>query len=125
VITGTVTAIREAVLILPVYDANGQAQSGITIVDTGFTGWLTLPPNRIAALGLAWKRSAHAILADGNTILTNVYEDLIEWDGQSLPVPVVEADADSLVGMSLMYGYELVMPIVDGGIFTLRHMSNP
>ena len=124
-ISGTVTAAREAVLVISAYDANGQVQYIVSIVDTGFTGWLTLPPDRIAALGLTRKRSAHAVLADGSTILTNVYEALIEWDGQIITVAVAEVDADPLVGMSLMYGYELVMPIVDGGIFTLRRMNTP
>jgi hypothetical protein len=40
-------------------------------------------------------------------------------------VPVYEMDADPLVGMSLMYGYELVLPILDGATFTLRRITNP
>lgn len=121
-ITGTVNAAREAVLRLSVYDANGQTQETDAIVDTGFDGWLTLSPDFIGALGLPWKRFGHAILADGSTILTNVYEATVLWDGQPITMPVDEADADPLVGMSLMYGYELLLPIVDGAIFTLRKL---
>ena len=76
-------------------------------------------------LGLTWKRFGQAILADGSTIITDVYEATVLWDGQHLPIFVDEANADALVGMSLMYGYELVMPIVDGGTFTLTRMANP
>ena len=71
-ITGTVTAAREAVLRLSVYDAVSQLHETDAVVDTGFDGWLTLPPQSIAALGLTWKRFGHAILADGSRILTNV-----------------------------------------------------
>lgn len=124
-ITGTVTSAREAVLRLSVYNAGGQLQETDAIVDTGFDGWLTLPPDFIAALGLTWKRFGHAILADGSVILTNVYEATVQWDGQAITLPVDEADADPLVGMSLMYGYELVMPILDGATFTLRRLANP
>lgn len=44
-ITGAVTPAREAVLRLTIYDANGQAYEMDTVVDTGFTGWLTLSPD--------------------------------------------------------------------------------
>ncbi len=124
-ITGVVTAAREAVLSMTVYDRNGQPQKVNSIVDTGFTGWFTLPPDVIAALGLTWKRSANAILADGSTILTNVYEAVVEWDGQTLTIPVTEADADPLIGMSLMYGYDIFIQNVAGGIVTLRHPLRP
>ena len=123
-ITGTVTSAREAILRLSVYDAGGQLQQTDAVVDTGFDGWLTLPPHFIAALGLTWKRFGHAILADGSTILANIYEATVDWDGQAITLPVDEADADPLVGMSLMYGYELVMPILDGATFTLRRIAN-
>ncbi len=33
--------------------------------------------------------------------------------------------AEPLVGMALMYGYELVLPILDGATFTLRRIANP
>jgi clan AA aspartic protease len=125
VITGTVTAAREAVFRLSVYDAGGQLRETDAVVDTGYDGWLTLPPNFIAALGLTWKRFGHAILADGSTILTNIYEATIEWDGQTITRPVDEADIEPLVGMSLMYVYELVMPILDGATFTLQRIATP
>jgi len=76
-------------------------------------------------LGLTWKRFGHAILADGSVIMTNVYEATINWDGNEVSLAVDEADADPLVGMSLMYGYELVMPILDGATFTLRAITSP
>jgi clan AA aspartic protease len=125
VITGTVTVGREAVLRLSVYDTGGQLQETDAVVDTGYDGWLTLPPHFIVALGLTWRRFGHAILADGSTILTNICEATVEWDGQQITLPVDEADVEPLVGMSLMYGYELVMPILDGATFTLRSLTTP
>lgn len=123
--TGTVTANREAVLSIDILNASGQAHMTTAIVDTGFTGWLTLPPTTINTLGLLWKRSGQAVLADGSVIITNVFEGAILWDGQSVAIPIVEADGSPLIGMSLMYGYELLMPILDGAVFTLRKISGP
>jgi hypothetical protein len=42
-----------------------------------------------------------------------------------MAVPVDEADAEPLVGMSLMYGYKLEMPIVDGATFSLTRIIEP
>jgi clan AA aspartic protease len=125
VISGTVTANREAVLCLTIFNTNNQAHEINAIIDTGFNGNLTLPSDLISALELNWLRLARAILADGSEIISSVYEASVLWDGQPITISVSEANADPLVGMSLMYGYELVMPIVDGATFTLRSIADP
>jgi len=122
VIVGSVTANREAVIRIRTYDQQGQSREQDAVVDTGSTGWLTLPPSSIAALGLVWQRFGRAVLADGSEIVVNIHEATISWDGQAITIPVDEVDAEPLVGMSLMYGYELVMQAVDGGTVTLRRM---
>jgi predicted aspartyl protease len=63
-ITGAVNARLEATIRLPVRDAAGQDHEIEAIVDTGFTGSLTLPPVVIAGLGLAWRSRGQAFLAD-------------------------------------------------------------
>lgn len=73
-ILGTVNADREPVIRIAVRDCSGQELERTTIVDTGFTGWLTLPPDFITALGLPWKELGVAILADGSQVLFDVQE---------------------------------------------------
>ena len=121
-ITGTVTPDREAVLRLAIRDAGGQEHEQTVIIDTGYNGWLTLPPNLVASLGLRWQRFGRALLADGSEIVFNIYEAIILWDGQPLTISVDEVDAAPLLGMALMYGYELIVQNVDGGTVTLRRM---
>jgi clan AA aspartic protease len=123
--TGIVTARREAILRLTLHDANGQEHACDSVVDTGYNGTLTLPPSVIAALGLHWHRAGRAVLADGSESRFNVYKGVVLWDGQLVTIRIDEMDADSLMGMSLMYGYELLMPILDGATFTLRLITNP
>jgi clan AA aspartic protease len=121
--TGTVTAHREAILRLTLVGDNNQEYVCDTVVDTGYTGTLTLPPNTIATLGFRWQRAGSAILADGSEHNFNVYKGTVVWDGLPVTVRIDEMDADPLVGMSLMYGYELVLPVLDGAVFTLRSIA--
>jgi clan AA aspartic protease len=121
-ITGNVNADREAIIRVTILDAAGEPHERDAVVDTGYNGWLTLPPDFVAALGLRWKRVGTAVLADGSLTFFDVYEATVLWDGQLVSISVDEADTVPLVGMSLMYGYELLLPVVDGGTLTLRKL---
>ena len=122
--TGTVTAQREAVLRVTVYASNGQTYDYDAMIDTGYNGTFTLPPSSIAALGLRWFRFGRSILADGTEITYDVYEGVISWDGQLTPILIDEIDAVSLIGMSLMAGYELNLPVRSSATFALRPLPN-
>jgi clan AA aspartic protease len=122
-ITGTVSANREPVIQIHVLGAAGQEVERSAIVDTGFNGWLTLPSDLVAALGLSWKRSGTAILADGSLSYFDVYEAVLIWDGQAINVPADEADSDPLVGMALMRGYKITIEDVDGGAVTIEALN--
>ena len=124
-ISGVVNAHREAVLGLSVLDGNSNGHPVQFVVDTGFDRWISLPPNLVARLGLHWLRFGRAVLADGSEAVFDIYEAQVLWDGQARLIPVYEMDAEPLVGMSLMYGYELVLPILDGAAFTLQRIANP
>ena len=123
--TGIVTTKREAILRIAVYAANGQTYDYDAMMDTGYNGTFTLPPSIIAALGLRWFRFGRSNLADGTEITCDVYEGVLLWDGQPTPVLIDEIDAVSLIGMSLVSGYELNLPVRSGATFTLRPIPNP
>ena len=123
--TGIVTAQREAILTLTLHDANGREHAYDAVIDTGYNGTLTLPPDAIALLGLRWHRAGRAILADGSESRFNVYKGVVLWDGQPKTIRIDELASDSLVGMSLMYGYQLVLPVLDGATFTLQRLASP
>lgn len=106
-IIGAVNAYREAIIRLQIYDAPGQPQEMKVVVDTGFNGALTLPPDVIRALGLPYRRSGRALLADGGESLFDVHEALVDWDGQPRRIAVDAAETDPLLGMALLEGYEL------------------
>lgn len=114
-ITGFVNVEFEPIIPLSIRRADGQIFTQDAIVDTGFNGWLSLPPDSIAELNLKWKRRGRAILGDGSECVFNVYEAVVVWDNTLLTIPVDEADAEPLVGMSLMEGYQLMMQVFEGG----------
>ena len=123
--TGTVTAKREAILRVTLFAPNGRTYDYDALIDTGYNGYFTLPSALIAALGLQWHRLGFSTLADGTEITFDVYEGVLLWDGQPTPILIDEMDADTLLGMSLMAGYELTLPVRNGATFTLRPISNP
>jgi clan AA aspartic protease len=119
-ITGVVTADREAVIILRVRGPNGDEQDIEVIVDTGFNGYLTLPHELVMALGLTRRSRGRALLANGSEELFDIYGVIVIWDGEPRYVEADAIDAPPLVGMSLLYGYDLYIQAVDGGSVTIQ-----
>ena len=70
--------------------------------------------------GLIWRGRERALLADGSESFFDIYEVTVTWDGQPRQIPVDAVDANPLVGMSLLYGYDLRIQEVDGGNVTIE-----
>jgi clan AA aspartic protease len=101
----------------------GRERSIEAVIDTGYNGWLTFPPRLIAALGLPWHSFGRATLADGSETSFNVYKGAIIWDRRVRTIIIGEADADPLLGMALLRGYELNMKVQSGGKVTIKRMK--
>ena len=114
---GLVTADgREAVLGVEVLSANGTSSVQVeAVVDTGFTGHLTLPPATVETLGLPIVGSAESILADGSLVMEDVCLARVLWHGGERPVRVLVADVVPLLGMALLRGSELRVECVGSG----------
>ena len=114
-IIGVVHAQIEATIRLPVRTADGQEQEIMALLDTGFTGSLTLPPVLIAGLGLQWRTRGLVMLANGTEDSCDIYAATIIWDGRPRNILVEAADTDPLVGMALLYSHDLHVQVVEGG----------
>jgi clan AA aspartic protease len=123
-ITGTVNADFEAIIALSVCSSNGTVYTQDAIIDTGFNGWLSLPPDLIAQLNLRWKRRGRAILGDGSECIFDVYKAVVIWDRSYLTIPIDEADSEPLMGMSLMEGYQLMVQVFEGGNVELEKVRS-
>jgi clan AA aspartic protease len=112
---GTVHAGREAVISVPIRDAQGQDTPVDCVIDTGFTGFLTLPPSTVSSWGLTWVARSKGRLADGSIQAFEVYAATVLWDGVARVVEVIEADGTPLLGMQIMAGFALHIEVVNNG----------
>jgi clan AA aspartic protease len=122
-ITGTVTSSYEPVVRLAILGPQGQSQEIEAVVDTGFTGSFTLPPDLIATLGLMPRGQGLGVLADGQRIRFEIFEAEVLWDTQPRRITVYAADSTPLLGMDLLDGHELTMQIFQGGTLSIRALS--
>ena len=85
------------------------------LVDTGYNGYLTLPPGLASELELPFVTTNVAVLADGSEVTFDVYSVTVLWEGSPKDVDVHVSDATPLVGMRLLDGHILYVEIEDGG----------
>ncbi|HEV3145125.1 MAG TPA: clan AA aspartic protease [Gemmataceae bacterium] len=122
-ITGIVRS-NEGRIRLKVIGLQSQEIEVEAVIDTGYSGHLTLPPAVIKTLALPWKTSDRATLADGSQCLFDVYDGKVQWDGEPRRILVDEADAQPLAGMRLLKGYELKMQVRAGGKVTIKQLPH-
>src|SRR5260370_32623347 len=118
-ITGLVKS-NEARIRLRVKGPRGQEHEVEAVIDSGYSGTLTLPPALITKLGLRWHSNDLAILADGSRCEFQVYMGALIWDGRIRSILVDEADTDPLVGMKLLRGHEIKMQVRSRGKVTIK-----
>ena len=114
-IEGVVNAAYEAVVSLTVDGPAGQTRDMEAVVDTGFNGFLTLPPAAVAELGLPFVSIGRATLADGSEISYGIYGVTVLWDSQRIYIEADAADTTPLVGMLLLDGHDLSVQVRNGG----------
>ncbi len=114
-IEGVVNAAYEAVITLTVQGPAGQTQDIDAVVDTGFTGFLTLPSGVVMELGLPFINVSQATLADGSEVTLDVFRATVLWDGEPRYVRAYAADATPLTGMRLLDRHNLNIDVEDGG----------
>lgn len=122
-ISGTVTDSLEAMVSLTVRGHDEQSQDVEAIIDTGFTGSLTLPTAAIESLNLLWLCRQQGMLADGQLHIFDVYTATIVWGDRERVVEVEAADVDPLLGMSLLAGNQLTLEVRAGGNVTIEQLA--
>lgn len=98
---GVVNFRCEAMLPIVVRNEKQQTQFFEAVIDTGFSGFLTLPAKTIAELNLPWNGSDSVTLGDGSETLFDLYAATVIWDGEFRDIDIAESETEPLIGMSL------------------------
>jgi len=121
-IVGQVDERRNLLFPLTIRGFTGQELAITTILDTGFSDWLSLTDAQIAILGLLPSGVAESELADGSIVPVTLYTAIVVWEGIERLVEVVGGDTDPLLGVKLLEGYRLIADFTDNGILQLTHL---
>ena len=114
-IEGVVNDGHEAVVALPLRGPEGQVREIEAVIDTGYSGFLTLPPALVAELGLSFVGNGHAYLANDAEVHFDVFDVTVLWDGQSREIEADATGSTPLVGMLLLNDHDLSIQVRNGG----------
>lgn len=119
-IQGYVNQNYEAMLL--VVRNNDKLKFITAVIDTGFTGFLSLPISIITELELSWSYRERATLGDGSEVLFDIYDAMVIWGGQYREIEINAAETEPLLGMSMLRGYRLQVDTVQGGLVTIAEL---
>jgi clan AA aspartic protease len=114
-LTGKINSRLEAVVKLWLRGPEGRVLETEAILDTGFSGSLSLTQEMVAELGLYPEGQMLGVMADGRETFFPVYKAIILWHGQPQITYVSAVENDPLLGMGMLHGSELAMQVVEGG----------
>ena len=113
---------REARVALVVRGPGDEEQGVAAVIDTGFSGYLTLPSAVVEALDLEQLGQGEALVGDGTIQVFDLYEAILIWDDDEVVVEVATAETEPLMGMSLIYGHDLRIEAIEGGAVTIEKL---
>lgn len=122
-IEGVVNSAYEAAITLTLRSPTGQTREIDAVIDTGYTGFLTLPPELVAELEFPFASTAWATLADGSEVDFDVYYAIVLWDGEARTIEADEAGATPLIGMALLAAHSLYLEVAHGGPVAINALA--
>ena len=115
----------EAIVSVDIAGSDWGFRSLEVVVDTGYTGWVSLPAPIIRELGLQYTMTRSTILADGQAVATATYAARMLWHGQPLDVWVQEMNNKPTIGTDLLYQCHLAIDLWDGGAVAIEERTPP
>lgn len=122
-LTGRVTAEREAVVPIDVHGPTARTATTEAAIDTGYNGYLTLPPRLIEDLELPFAGTARAALGDGKEVELDLFIASVQWEQERREVLVLSASGGILLGMAMLAGSRLVLEVEAGGAVTIEPLG--
>ena len=122
-IRGRVSGSQRALIAVEIIDRDGLPQPVEVVLDTGFTGYLTLPLESISQLELPSVGQRTFELANGELFDFQVYLGSVSWHGRPSDVLVLQSDSDPLLGMALLWGSRVTMDALNDGEVGIEELS--
>ena len=114
-IRGVVNDAYEADVDLSLQGPLGQAQDIEAVIDTGYSGFLTLPTSLVMELGLPFAYIGRALLANDDEVTFDVHNVTVLWDGQPKSIKVGATGSTPLMAMLLLEQHSLNIVVERGG----------
>ena len=121
-ISGQVNHALQAVVAVTLIGSAGQRESVEVVLDTGFQGYLVLPPEVVNRLELQDPNPAAFILADGQPVQFDTYIATVVWHDRPRLVIVLESETP-LLGTFLLWGSRVCFDLQEGGPVTIEELS--
>ena len=119
-IQGMVNDAYEAVVTIYLQDPAGWTREIEAVVDTGYSGFLTLPTGLVDELELPFAYMGQAFLANDAEVDFDVHYVTVLWDGQSRDIEADATGSTPLVGMLLLAGHSLTIEVESGGSVVIQ-----
>ena len=122
-IRGKVTGDQQALVTVDIMDGDDLLQPIEVILDTGFTGYLTLPTDSIQELGLPSVGRRTFELANGELFEFEAYLAAVSWHGRLSDALVLKSDSAPLLGMTLLWGSRVTVDALTDGRVTIEELE--
>lgn len=122
-IRGKVSEDLQPLVTVGIIDGEGRPQSLEVILDTGFTGYLTLPTKSIQRLELPSVGQRTFELANGELFEFEAYFASVSWHGRLSDALVLKSDSAPLLGMTLLWGSRVTLDALTDGEVAIKELA--
>lgn len=119
----SVSEDRHALVTLEIVDTESRPCPVEVVLDTGFTGYLTLPPETVRQLGLSSVGLRTLELGSGDLTECEAYLATVSMQGALTDVLVLSSDGAPMVGMSLLRGSRIALHAIADGDNEIKELK--
>jgi clan AA aspartic protease len=123
-IRGHVDQRLQARVVIEILSADGRTVPVDAIIDTGFSGFLTLSAGQLSSLALQELGAREARLGDGELVVFRTFLATVRWHDRQRTITVLQSDAGALIGMALLRGDRLTVDVLPAGAVSIENHAN-
>ena len=122
---GAITGNRQALVAIDITGGEGRSRPIEVVLDTGFTGYLTLPTEPIRQLGLRFvgQRTFELARTENSSSLRRILPQCC-WHGRQKDALVLKSDSTPLLGMTLLWGSRVTLNAASDGLVTIDELED-